>query len=76
VFGTIGASLQTLWGGNITLYTSLCERTRTEAFELLLKHAAEVRANAVIGLRYDANEIAPGVTEVLCYGTAVLVEPS
>lgn len=76
LIGTIGASLQTLWGGNITLYTSLCERTRTEAFELLLKHAAELRANAVLGLRYDANEIAPGVTEVLCYGTAVVVEPT
>src|SRR6185503_40864 len=76
VVGTIGASLQTLIGGNITLYTQLCERAREEAFELMLQHAAELGANAVIGARYDANEIAAGVTEVLAYGTAVVVEPS
>jgi uncharacterized protein YbjQ (UPF0145 family) len=74
VVGTIGASLQTLIGGNISLYTELCERAREEAFELMLQHAGEVGANAVIGMRYDANEIAAGVTEVLAYGTAVVVE--
>ena len=74
VFGTIGASLQTLVGGNITLFTELCEKTREEAFELLLKHAAERGANAVIAMRHDANEVMQGVTEVLAYGTAVQVE--
>ena len=74
VVGTIGASLQTLIGGNITLYTELCERAREEAFELMLRHAGELGANAVIGMRYDANEVAQGVTEVLAYGTAVVVE--
>lgn len=74
VVGTIGASLQTLIGGNITLYTELCERARQEAFELLLQHAGEIGANAIIGMRYDANEVAQGVTEVLAYGTAVIVE--
>jgi uncharacterized protein YbjQ (UPF0145 family) len=72
--GTIGASLQTLVGGNITLYTELCEKAREDAFELMLQHAAEVGANALIGMRYDANEVADGVTEVLAYGTAVVVE--
>jgi uncharacterized protein YbjQ (UPF0145 family) len=76
VFGTIGASLQTLVGGNITLYSSLCEKTRQHAFELMLTHAAGLGANAVIGARYDATEIMNGVTEVLAYGTAVFVEPS
>ena len=75
VFGTLGASLQTLLGGNITLFTELCERTRSEAFQLMLAHAQEQGANAVIGVRYDANEVMQGVTEVLCYGTAVVVEP-
>ncbi|MBM3311898.1 MAG: YbjQ family protein [Candidatus Aminicenantes bacterium] len=75
VFGTIGASLQTLVGGNITLFTELCEQTRVEAFEMMVAHAREMGANAVVGVRYDANEIMQGVTEVLCYGTAVLVEP-
>ena len=74
VFGTIGASLQTLVGGNITLYTELCENARADAFNLLLEHAAESGANAIVGMRYDANEVAPGVTEVLAYGTAVVVE--
>ena len=73
IFGTIGGSLQTLVGGNISLFTSLCEKTRSEAFELMLAHAEERGANAVIGVRYDATEIMNGVTEVLCYGTAVLV---
>ena len=74
IIGTIGASLQTLVGGNITLFTELCEKTRGEAFEMMLRHAQEMGANAVIGVRYDATEIAQGVTEVLCYGTAVMVE--
>jgi uncharacterized protein YbjQ (UPF0145 family) len=75
VIGTIGASLQTLIGGNITLLTELCEKTRNEAFELMLQHASELGANAVIGMRYDATEVMQGVTEVLAYGTAVIVEP-
>lgn len=75
VIGNIGASIQTLFGGNISLYTSLCEKAREDAFNLMLEHAGELGANAVIGVRYDANEVAPGVTEVLCYGTAVYVEP-
>jgi len=76
VIGNLGASLQTIVGGNITVYTSLCERTRSDAFELMLTHAGELGANAVIGVRYDATEIGPGITEVLCYGTAVHVEPA
>ena len=75
IFGTIGASLQTLVGGNITLLTNLCEKTRSEAFDLMLQHAAERGGNAVVGARYDATEIMQGVTEVLAYGTAVYVEP-
>ncbi|OGW82772.1 MAG: hypothetical protein A2987_05055 [Omnitrophica bacterium RIFCSPLOWO2_01_FULL_45_10] len=75
VFGSIGASLQTIFGGNITLMTNLCEKTRKDAFEMMLSHADETGANAVLGVRYDANEIMQGVTEVLCYGTAVTVEP-
>jgi len=74
IFGTIGAGLQTLVGGNITLFTNLCERTREHAFELMLQHAAELGANAVIGMRYDATEVMNGVSEVLAYGTAVYVE--
>jgi len=70
----LGASIQTLFGGNITLYTELCERTRQEAFDLMLEHAARVGANAVVAMRYDANEVAVGVTEVLAYGTAVVIE--
>ncbi len=73
VFGTIGASLQTLVGGNISLFTELCEKTREEAFERLLQHAAERGANAVVAMRYDANDVMDGVTEVLAYGTAVQV---
>ena len=76
IFGTVGASLQTLVGGNITLFTELCEKTRGEAFEMMMRHAQEIGANAVIGVRYDATEVMQGVTEVLCYGTAVLVEPA
>ena len=75
ILGTIGASLQTLVGGNITLLTELCEKTREDAFELLLQHARDLGANAVVGLRYDATEVMDGVTEVLCYGTAVVVAP-
>jgi uncharacterized protein YbjQ (UPF0145 family) len=74
IVGSIGAGLQTLIGGNITLYTELCERAREDAFRLMLEHAAETGANAVVGARYDANEVAAGVTEVLAYGTAVRVE--
>ena len=75
LFGTIGASLQTIVGGNISLFSDLCEQTRREAFELMVQHASEVGANAIIGTRYDATEIMQGVTEVLAYGTAVTVEP-
>jgi len=75
IVGTVGASLQTLFGGNITLYTELCESARSDAFRLMLEHAAERGANAVVGARYDANEVTQGVTEVLAYGTAVVVAP-
>jgi uncharacterized protein YbjQ (UPF0145 family) len=75
ILGTIGASLQTLVGGNITLLTELCEKTRADAFELVLQQARSLGANAVVGLRYDATEVMDGVTEVLCYGTAVVVAP-
>ena len=74
VFGTIGASFQTLVGGNISIYTELCEKAREEAFDIMSRHADQIAANAIIGIRYDANEVAQGVTEVLCYGTAVVVE--
>lgn len=74
IVGSLGASLQTLIGGNITLYTELCEKARADAFRLMLEHAEELGANAVIGVRYDANEVTSGVTEVLAYGTAVFVE--
>jgi len=74
VIGNIGASLQTIFGGDITLYTDLCERARQDAFERMCSHAAQLGANAIIGLRYDATEIGQGITEVLCYGTAVVVE--
>jgi uncharacterized protein YbjQ (UPF0145 family) len=75
VLGTIGASLQTIVGGNITLFTELCEKTRNESFDLMIRHASELGANAIIGARYDATEVMQGVTEVLAYGTAVIVEP-
>lgn len=74
IFGVIGAKLETLFGGNITLLTTLCERTREEAFEIMMAHAQRQGANAIIGVRYDATELMVGVTEVLCYGTAVIVE--
>lgn len=74
IVGTFGASIQTLFGGNITLLTELCENAREEAFELMMQHAQQVGANAVIGVRYDATEVIQGATEVLCYGTAVVVE--
>jgi uncharacterized protein YbjQ (UPF0145 family) len=75
IVGTIGAGLQTIVGGNISLFTELCENARQEAFELMGQHAAALGANAVIGMRYDANEVSQGVTEVLAYGTAVVAEP-
>ena len=75
VFATIGASLQTLVGGNITVWTKLCEDTRRDAFDIMIQHATEVGANAVVGARYDTTELGAGVTEVLAYGTAVIVEP-
>jgi uncharacterized protein YbjQ (UPF0145 family) len=74
IFGSIGASLQTLVGGNITLFSELCEKTRTDAFEMMIAHAEDRGANGLIGIRYDATEIMQGVTEVLCYGTAVVLE--
>ena len=74
IFGTIGASLQTLVGGNISLYTEMCEHARIEAFEIMLDHARKMGANAIIGVRYDATEVMQGTTEVLCYGTAVVVD--
>jgi uncharacterized protein YbjQ (UPF0145 family) len=74
IFGTIGGSLQTIFGGNITLFTELCERTRQESYDLMVQHAEALGANGIIAVRYDANEVMSGVTEVLCYGTAVYVE--
>src|SRR5690242_7007409 len=75
IIGNIGAGIQMLFGGNITVYTQLCEHARQEAFDILLQHAGRIGANAIIGMRYDATEITSGVTEVLAYGTAVIVEP-
>jgi uncharacterized protein YbjQ (UPF0145 family) len=75
IFGTLGGSLQTLVGGNITLFTELCEKTRGEAFDLMIQHAEAHGANAVVGIRYDATEVMNGVTEVLCYGTAMVLAP-
>ncbi len=75
VVGNIGAAFQQLIGGNISIYTQLCEQARNDAYELMIQHAEQVGANALVGVRYDATEIAPGVTEVLCYGTAVFVVP-
>lgn len=74
IIGSIGAGIQTIFGGDITLWSSLCERTRSDAFDLMLKHASDMGANAVIGARYDASDLGGGVTEVLAYGTAVVVE--
>jgi uncharacterized protein YbjQ (UPF0145 family) len=76
IFGSIGAGLQTIVGGNISLFTGLCEKTREDAYELMCQHANQMGANALIGVRYDATEVMQGVTEVLCYGTAVVVEKS
>ena len=75
LIGNIGAGIQSLFGGNISIYTELCERARGDAYNLMLQHAGQLGANAVIGMRYDATEVAQGITEVLCYGTAVSVEP-
>src|SRR5512133_487676 len=75
IFGTIGAGLQTLVGGNITLLTELCEKTRFDAYSEMMMHATQLGANAVVGIRYESTEILSNVTEVICYGTAVLVEP-
>ena len=75
VVGNAFAGIQTLFGGNITIYTELCERARQDAFDLMVEHARSVGANAIIGMRYDANEVMQGVTEVLAYGTAVTIEP-
>jgi uncharacterized protein YbjQ (UPF0145 family) len=76
IFATIGAGLQTIVGGNITVWTKLCEQTRSDAFEIMIQHATELGANAIVGARYDATEVTAGVTEVLAYGTAVIVEPA
>ena len=75
IVGRIGADLQTIFGGNITLFTELCEKTRSEAFDMMFEHAEKIGANAVLGIRYDTTDVVDGVTEVLCYGTAVVVEP-
>jgi uncharacterized protein YbjQ (UPF0145 family) len=75
IIGTLGATLQTIVGGNISLLTELCERARGDAFEIMIQHATQLGANAIIGARYDATEVMQGVTEVLAYGTAVIVEP-
>jgi uncharacterized protein YbjQ (UPF0145 family) len=76
IFGTIGGALQTLAGGNISLFTELCEKTRAEAFDMMAAHAEQLGANAVVGVRYDTTELMNGVTEMVCYGTAVVVQPS
>jgi uncharacterized protein YbjQ (UPF0145 family) len=76
VFATLGATIQTIVGGNITLWSKLCEQTRSDAFDIMIQHATEIGANAVIGARYDTTELSTGVTEVLAYGTAVIVEPT
>jgi uncharacterized protein YbjQ (UPF0145 family) len=76
IFATIGAGLQTIVGGNITVWTTLCEQTRNDAFDIMIQHATEIGANAIIGARYDTTELSQGVTEVLAYGTAVIVEPA
>ena len=73
IIGNIGAMIQSLFGGNITLYTALCEQARRESFEMMIKHAEKLGANAIVGVRYDATEVAAGITEVICYGTAVVV---
>ena len=74
IIGNFGAGIQSIFGGNISIYTKLCEQARKEAFDMMLKHAEELGANAIIGVRYDATEVSAGITEVLCYGTAVVVK--
>lgn len=76
IVGSFGAGVQQIFGGNISIYTELCEQARLEAFELMVKHARDLGANAIVGMRYDANEIADGVAEVLAYGTAVIIAPN
>jgi uncharacterized protein YbjQ (UPF0145 family) len=76
IVGNIGAAIQSLFGGNITLYTTLCEQARADAYALMVAHAQEIGANAVVAMRYDANEVAAGITEVLAYGTAVVIDPA
>jgi uncharacterized protein YbjQ (UPF0145 family) len=76
VFATLGATFQQVVGGNITIWTKMCEETRRDAFDIMIQHASELGANAIVGVRYDTTEIATGVTEVLCYGTAVIVQPT
>lgn len=76
IFATLGATLQTVVGGNITVWTKLCEDTRADAFDIMIQHATEIGANAIVGARYDTTELSTGVTEVLAYGTAVIVEPA
>ncbi|HMG73928.1 MAG TPA: YbjQ family protein [Pyrinomonadaceae bacterium] len=76
LFATLGATFQTLVGGNITIWTRMCEETRSDAFDILIQHASEIGGNAIIGMRYDTTEISTGVTEVIAYGTAVIVEPT
>jgi len=76
IFATIGAQFQTIVGGNITVWTKLCEQTRSDAFDIMIQHASEIGGNAVVGARYDTTEISAGVTEVLAYGTAVIVQPN
>lgn len=76
VFATLGAAFQQVVGGNITIWTKMCEETRRDAFDIMIQHASEIGANAIVGVRYDTTEIATGVTEVLCYGTAVIAEPT
>ncbi len=76
IVGQFGAGIQQIFGGNITIYTELCEHARLEAFEIMLQHAAQIGANGIIGVRYDANDVMDGVTEVLCYGTAVVLAPN
>ena len=76
VFATLGATFQQVVGGNITIWTKMCEETRRDAFDIMIQHASEIGANAIVGVRYDTTEIATGVTEVLCYGTAVIAEPT
>lgn len=74
IIGNIGAGIQSIFGGNITLYTELCERARQDSFDMMVEHAEKLGANAIVGVRYDATEVSPGITEVICYGSAVIVK--